>query len=141
MKIQWKISLIFWNDFIFALISRHFIGLSRYFRLWKVMLQIKEPVSNKFSEIELKIQEIFFFSHEFLLALSLAQLRPSLFPDYIDTLGYMQLVILHCNSLCWFSASGVPTLNLCVDRFNSSLKYFCLIRPTPGRLTRQCLSC
>ena len=29
------------------------------------MLQIKEPVSNKFNEIELKIQEIIFFNHEF----------------------------------------------------------------------------
>ena len=51
----------FRTDFIFALISRHFIGLSRYFRLWKVMPQIKEPVSNKFNKIELKIQEIIFF--------------------------------------------------------------------------------
>ena len=28
---------------------RHFISLSRYFRLWKVMPQIREPVSNKFN--------------------------------------------------------------------------------------------
>ena len=27
----------FRTDFIFALISRHFISLSRYFKLWKVM--------------------------------------------------------------------------------------------------------
>ena len=49
----------FQTDFIFALISRHFIGLSRYFRLWKVMPQIKEPVAHKFNKIDLKIQEIF----------------------------------------------------------------------------------
>ena len=53
VKIQRKNSLIFRTDLIFALISRHFIGLSRYFRLWKVMPQIKEPVSNKFNDIEL----------------------------------------------------------------------------------------
>ena len=51
-------SLIFLTDFVFALISRDFIGLSRYFRLWKVMPQIKGPVSNRFNEIDLKIQEI-----------------------------------------------------------------------------------
>ena len=33
MKIQKKISLIFFTEFIFVLISRHFISLSRYFRL------------------------------------------------------------------------------------------------------------
>ena len=60
MKIQRNVLLIVRNDFIFALISRHFIGLTRYFRLWKVMPQIKEPVSNKFNEMELKIQEIIF---------------------------------------------------------------------------------
>ena len=53
----------FQTDLIFALISRHFIGLSRYFRLWKVMPQIREPVSNKFNEIELNIQEIFFLQN------------------------------------------------------------------------------
>ena len=41
MKIQRKISLIFRTDFILALIFRHFIGLSRYFRIWKVITQIK----------------------------------------------------------------------------------------------------
>ena len=46
---------------LFALISRHFIGLSRYFRLWRVMHQIKEPVLIKFNSIELKIQEILFY--------------------------------------------------------------------------------
>ena len=40
--------------FYLALISRHFIGLTRYFRLWKVMPQIKEPVSNKFNKMEFK---------------------------------------------------------------------------------------
>ena len=30
----------------------YFISLSRYFRLWRVMPQIKEPVSNKFNEKE-----------------------------------------------------------------------------------------
>ena len=54
---------IFQNDFIFALISRHFLGLSRYFRLLKVMPQIKEHVSNEFNEIELKIQEIIFLQN------------------------------------------------------------------------------
>ena len=48
----------FQTDFIFALISRHFIGLSRYFRLWKVRPQIKEPLTNKFNKIELEIKEI-----------------------------------------------------------------------------------
>ena len=37
-----KNSLIIRTDFIFALISRHFISLSRYFRLWMAMHQIKE---------------------------------------------------------------------------------------------------
>ena len=50
VKIQRKVSLIFRTDFMFALISRHFISLSRYFRLWKVMPQIKEPVSNEFKK-------------------------------------------------------------------------------------------
>ena len=50
-----------------ALISRHFIDLSRYLRSWKVMPKIKEPVSNKFNQIELKIQETTFFQNlEFL---------------------------------------------------------------------------
>ena len=73
MKIQRKISLIFWTDFILALISRHFIGLSRYFRLWKVMSQIKEPVSNEFKEIELKIQEITFSAKSWILSWILCQ--------------------------------------------------------------------
>ena len=37
-----------------------FIGLSNYSRLWKVMPEIKEPGSNKFTEIKLQIQEIIF---------------------------------------------------------------------------------
>ena len=60
MKIQRQILLILRTDFIFALISRHFIGLLRYFRLWKVMPQIRKPVSKKFNEINLKIQETIF---------------------------------------------------------------------------------
>ena len=60
MKIQRKILLIFRTDFIFALISRHFIGLTRHFRLWKVMPQIKELLSNKFNEIELKFKNFIF---------------------------------------------------------------------------------
>ena len=73
MKIQRQISIIFWTDFIFALITRHFIGLSRYFRLWKVMPQIKEPVSNKFNKIELKIQEIIFSSKSWIFYLNFCQ--------------------------------------------------------------------
>ena len=58
----------FLDWFIFALISRHFIGLSKHFRLWREMPQIKEPVSNKFNAIEFKIQEILFFQNlQFLL--------------------------------------------------------------------------
>ena len=57
VKIQMKILLIFRLYFIY----KHFIGLSGYFRLWKVMPQIKEHVSNKFNEIELKIQELILF--------------------------------------------------------------------------------
>ena len=56
-------NLINFPEFIFALISRHFIGLTRYFRLWKVMPQIKEPVSNKFNEIQLKNEEIIFLQN------------------------------------------------------------------------------
>ena len=63
VKIQRKILLSYQTGFIFALISRHSIGLSRYFRLWKVLLQIKEPVSNQLNKIELKIQEIIFFAN------------------------------------------------------------------------------
>ena len=61
-KIQRKVSIICQPDFIFAAISRHFIGLSRYFRLWKVITQIKEPGSMKFKELELKIKEIIFLA-------------------------------------------------------------------------------
>ena len=45
-----EISLIFRTDLWFALIFKHFIGLSWYSRLWKIMPQIKEPVSNKFNQ-------------------------------------------------------------------------------------------
>ena len=43
----------FLDWFYFSLIFRHFIGLSRYFRLWKEMPQIKKLVFKKNSEIRL----------------------------------------------------------------------------------------
>ena len=58
----------FQTDFIFALISRHFIGLSRYFRLLKVRPQIKEPLSNKFNKNS--INHFFLQNIEFLLEFS-----------------------------------------------------------------------
>ena len=44
----------FRTDFIFALITRDFMGLSRYFRLCKIMPQVKKTASDKFIEIHLK---------------------------------------------------------------------------------------
>ena len=53
----------FLDWFYFCFHFREFISLSRYSELWKVMPQIKEPVLNKFNQIEWKIQEIIFFEN------------------------------------------------------------------------------
>ena len=46
-----KENLINFPDwYYFGLISRHFISVSRYFRLCKVMPKIREPISNKFKK-------------------------------------------------------------------------------------------
>ena len=100
MKIQRKISLIFWTDLIFALISRHFIGLSRYFRLWKVMPQIKEPVSNKFNVIELKIQEIIFFAKSWILTWIFFKIQEIeflflIFMDFFNTCLFIWYISVH----------------------------------------------
>ena len=100
MKIQRKISLIFRTDFIFALIYRHFIGLTRYFRLWKLMPQIKEPVSNKFNEMELKIQELIFFFKIVNFYLNFWQFKTFYFYIEFSWIFYTSLFIWYISISC-----------------------------------------
>ena len=55
-QIQVKIQLKKCPNCVFTLISRHFIGLSRYFTWWMEMYQIKNENEMKFLEFWRKVQ-------------------------------------------------------------------------------------
>ena len=55
MKMQSKKKLIYQTDFIFALISRHFIGLVRYFTGRRELCQRKKTCLNKLIKIQIWI--------------------------------------------------------------------------------------
>ena len=64
----------FWRKKIFWFVSRHFISLYRY-GLWKVMPKIREPASNNFNEMKLKIQEIILINWIFIWGINFHNLK------------------------------------------------------------------